>query len=241
MRGWRRARIKSAAMYRFLQVAFGPAVRTIWRMRIEGHDRVPQDGPVIVAANHNALTDPFFLAAAFDRQLRYLAKAELWRSRRVRWFMNATRCIPIERGRGDQAAMNNAVRALEAGDSIGIFPQGTILGSPQRPWLSGAARLALATGAPIQPVALINTEKAEWPRLIAVPTPIIAVKIGNLIRPDGKPASAAAAKDLMEQVRMSVESMLSSALSSAVGPVEHSNQFPAASGGGVTSIEREKD
>ena len=124
----------------------------------------------------------FVLGAAFDRPLRFLAKQELWSNRLVGRLMDVLGGIPVARARGDVGAVAAVARALDKGDVVAIFPQGTTLGPTDRPWQRGAARLALTTGAPLVPVAIVGAaaglRPGTWlPRLTRV-----RVVIGEPIR-----------------------------------------------------------
>jgi 1-acyl-sn-glycerol-3-phosphate acyltransferase len=137
-------------------------IRAVWRLEVDGARHVPA-GAVIVVANHDSLSDPFFLGAAFERPLRFLAKRELWRNRAVGRVLDGLGGIPVDRRRGDVGAVAAAAKALGRGAAVAICPQGTVLGPPDRPWLRGAARLAQSTGAPIVPVLLVGSEQARRP------------------------------------------------------------------------------
>ena len=128
--------------------------RVLYRLEIEG--RVPP-GPVIVAANHESMLDPPLLALVTRRPLHFLAKVELWRYPPGAWLMDALGGIPIRRDRRDLLSVGRAEELLRAGESVAIFPQGTVQGGA---WTRGAARLALATGAPLVPVRIIGTKRA---------------------------------------------------------------------------------
>jgi 1-acyl-sn-glycerol-3-phosphate acyltransferase len=131
--------------YRAVMALATPAVRWWGRLEVRGLSALPPSGPVIVFANHDSQWDPLVIGvAARRRQVRALAKASLWKVRPVAWVLDHMGQIPIERGRGDLAAMSAALDALRAGRCIGVFPEGTISrGEALRP-LSGAGRLALA-------------------------------------------------------------------------------------------------
>jgi 1-acyl-sn-glycerol-3-phosphate acyltransferase len=112
---------------------------------------------VIVAANHESFLDPPLLCLVSRRPLHFLAKVELWRYRPGAWLMDALGGIPIRRDRRDLLSVDRAEELLRAGESVAIFPQGTVQGGP---WTRGAARLALATGTPLVPVRIVGTKQA---------------------------------------------------------------------------------
>lgn len=112
---------------------------------------------MIVAANHESLLDPSLLSLVSRRPLHFLAKVELWRYRPGAWLMDALGGIPIRRDRRDLLSVGRAEELLRAGESVAIFPQGTVQGGP---WTRGAARLALATGTPLVPVRIVGTKRA---------------------------------------------------------------------------------
>jgi len=128
--------------------------RLLYRIEILGS--VPP-GPVIVAANHESLLDPPLLALTARQPLHFLAKVELWRYRPGAWLMDALGGIPIRRDRRDLLSVGRAEELLRLGESVAIFPQGTVQGGV---WTRGAARLALATGTPLVPVRIVGTRRA---------------------------------------------------------------------------------
>ncbi len=133
-------------VYRLVMAVGTPVVRWWGRLRVEGLDQLPPDGPVALFANHDSQWDPVVIgiAALPRRQIRALAKSTLWKFRPVAWVLDRMGQIPIERGRADLAAMSAAVDRLSAGGCVGIFPEGTISrGEALRP-LSGGGRLVLA-------------------------------------------------------------------------------------------------
>ena len=148
-------------LYRVVRLVVRPVLRIVWGTSAEGA-ALPA-GPLLVVSNHDSLADPFFLGATLPRPLRFVAKEELWANRAVGWLLDALGGIPVRRGRGDLDAMAAVAAALRGGAAVAIFPQGTVLGSDERPWHRGAARLALATGAPIVPVRIVGADRALRP------------------------------------------------------------------------------
>lgn len=123
-----------------------PIVRWWGRLEVVGLDRLPPSGATILMANHDSAWDPLVLGiAAGRRQLRALAKASLWKNTLVAWVLDRMGQIPIERGRGDAAALAEAINQLASGECIGVFPEGTRSRGQELRFLSGAGRLALST------------------------------------------------------------------------------------------------
>jgi 1-acyl-sn-glycerol-3-phosphate acyltransferase len=113
---------------------------------VTGLDVLPESGPVILCANHDSYWDTVTVAAALrsKRQVHALAKAQLWGNPIMARVLDGMGQIPIERGKGDTAAMDRAIEGLRSGICIGIFPEGTrSLGKPLRA-RSGIGRLAAA-------------------------------------------------------------------------------------------------
>lgn len=130
-----------------------------YRVRVFGAEHLPQRGGCILVANHESVIDPWILCLATTRRVRFMAKAELWRYRPVRWALEAYGVFPVERGSGDTGAMVRAGTLLEQGELLGMFPQGTSKPNGNRSWHRGAARLALAHGVPLVPVRLLHTRQ----------------------------------------------------------------------------------
>jgi 1-acyl-sn-glycerol-3-phosphate acyltransferase len=131
--------------YRVVMLIATPIVRWWGRLSVRGINLLDHPGPVLIFANHDSLWDPLVIGvAARGQQVRALAKSSLWRNPVVARVLDGMGQIPIERGRGDAAALSAAVEQLERGACVGVFPEGTISrGDVMRP-LSGAGRLALA-------------------------------------------------------------------------------------------------
>ncbi|MGW5575741.1 lysophospholipid acyltransferase family protein [Nocardia thailandica] len=151
----------------FKHVLLGPLLRVLGRPRVEGLQHIPQDGPVIVAANHLAFIDSLYLALVIPRPISFLAKNEYFtgtgpRGRLRRWFYTVSGQVPVDRTGGDAAAaaLDAATRILEAGGVWAIHPEGTR--SPDgRVYRgrTGVLRVAVATGAPVVPAVLSGTDR----------------------------------------------------------------------------------
>ncbi|MGZ4179829.1 MAG: lysophospholipid acyltransferase family protein [Solirubrobacteraceae bacterium] len=123
-----------------------------------GADRIPEQGPAIVAPNHKNFLDPFFIGIVTHRHVRYMAKAGLLKGP-LGWLLVRLGAFPVRRGQADTEALDTARAILANGGLMVLFPEGTrveaadALGSPHH----GAGRLAVETGAPIVPAAVSGT------------------------------------------------------------------------------------
>jgi 1-acyl-sn-glycerol-3-phosphate acyltransferase len=149
----------NVVLYLIARVFVQTAMHVYFRLRRVGREHVPTHGPVIFASNHRSFLDPFVIGTLSRRPVYYMAKKELFDRRWQGWLLNRLGAFPVDRGASDADAMATAREILERGDCVVIFPEGTRvrpgpLGEPRR----GVGRLALETGAPVVPVAVIGTE-----------------------------------------------------------------------------------
>jgi len=132
---------------RTYRVAMAVSRPVAWwgRLRVEGLEALPASGPVLVVGNHDSHWDPVMvgIAALKRRQIRALAKAELWSVRGLGPVLHGMGQIPIERGSGDVKALARAIEELRAGACIGVFPEGTRSRGKVLRARSGVGRLAL--------------------------------------------------------------------------------------------------
>ncbi len=144
--------------------AFYPWLRYGLRWTIEGGDRIPEQGPVLLAGNHVSYLDPLTLAWVADRRnrrVRFLAKAELFEKKGLGFLLRQIKQIEVDRGsRSAASSLDSALGALDRGECVTVFPEGTIsLDLDPMAGKSGAARLAKASGVPITPVGLWGTHR----------------------------------------------------------------------------------
>lgn len=158
-----------SVIYRVLKAVLGPLIWAIWRPQVEGLCHVPESGPAILASNHLAVFDSVFLPLVVKRHITFIAKSDYFtgrgfKGRLTRVFMGAVGAIPVDRAGGDaaHASLGTGKRVLSGGDLFGIYPEGTR--SPDGRLYrgkTGVARLALETGAPVVPVAMMNTGELQ--------------------------------------------------------------------------------
>lgn len=155
----------------FKYVLLGPLLAMLGRPKVEGLEHIPSSGPAILASNHLAVMDSFYLPLVVRRRITFLAKAEYFTGTGLkgwfqRWFFTAVGQVPIDRTDADsaQAALTTAERLLSTGKLLGMYPEGTR--SPDGRLYkgkTGLARLALQTGVPVIPVAMIGTNVVNPP------------------------------------------------------------------------------
>ena len=114
-------------VYRLVVLATTTFMRRWARLTVRGEELMPTSGPTLLVANHDSYWDPIAIAVALRhrRQPRALAKASIWKVKLIGIMMDEMGHIPIERGKGDVAAMDSAVTAIATGSCVGIFPEGT--------------------------------------------------------------------------------------------------------------------
>jgi 1-acyl-sn-glycerol-3-phosphate acyltransferase len=146
-------------IYRVLRALLVPSFLIYLRMQRVGREHLPKEGPLLLASNHRSFLDPFLIGTLVKRPVYYMAKRELFEKRWQAWILNALGAFPVDRGAGDGDAMATAREILERGDCVVVFPEGTRVHSgpllePRR----GIGRLALETGAPVAPVAVMGSD-----------------------------------------------------------------------------------
>jgi 1-acyl-sn-glycerol-3-phosphate acyltransferase len=139
-------------------------LRLAFRIRRIGSERIPRRGPVLLAVNHVSLLDPLiilWLGECTRRKVRFLAMAELWKIRVLRFFLVGTKQIPVERASmGAVDSLQSAEQALRDGECVCIFPEGVISDDLElMPGKTGVARLAANSGVSVTPVGLWGSQR----------------------------------------------------------------------------------
>ena len=195
---WQRPGFRSALLYGLLASLLGTVVTSVSRLELTRRsmpDHALPEGPVIVVANHTSFADGILLALVgrrLGRSLRLMATGGVFRHRLAGPLLRRLGFIPVLRGTSSAAdSLDVAAKALAGGEAIGLFPEGRITPDaaqwPER-GKTGAVRLALRTGAPIVPVALVGAHQVVGksrilPRLLrnALWRPVVRVAVGDPI------------------------------------------------------------
>ncbi|HEX8803252.1 MAG TPA: lysophospholipid acyltransferase family protein, partial [Acidimicrobiales bacterium] len=153
-------------LYPVARAILRPLFQAAWRIRVMGRDHLPDRGPAILCPNHTSVLDSFLLPTVLPRRITFVGKAEYLDDWKTRHLFPALGMIPIDRSGGDaaQRALDAAAGVLERGELFGIYPEGTrsrdgVLHKGR----TGAARLALRTGAPLVPVGIVGTRQIQPP------------------------------------------------------------------------------
>ena len=157
------ARAFRFALYIWMRIFHG--------LQFSGTQNIPKTGPVIIAGNHPSYFDPVVLSLATTRHVRFFALAEILKLPVIGWFGRQWGILPVYRGGDNEPTVQKALRILQRGGAIGIFPEGKrslqyTMGTA-RP---GVGRLAVQSGAVVVPCVIYGTWKA-WPHLTAFPHP----------------------------------------------------------------------
>ena len=150
------------SFFRTLVCIINPFARFFANMRVEGRENVPE-GNVLVISNHAHYSDPVLIACAFNKSkkdIRFVAKSDLQRFGFFKWLFKAVKVIAIKRGESDRAALRECCSALNNGETVGIFPQGTRIKNEKHKAeqaKGGVGLIAAMTKAVVLPVAVRYT------------------------------------------------------------------------------------
>lgn len=155
--------------YRFAELALRPPIALWFNWQFEGLQNVPREGPVLVACNHISYFDPLahaLMMVRAGRRPRFLTKKELYGNAFLKVVLEGAGQIPVERGSGSLAPIEEAQRALKEGQAVMVYPEATITNNPDFTPMqgkTGIARLTLATEVPILPIAVWGSQYV-WQR-----------------------------------------------------------------------------
>ena len=134
--------------------------KLVWRVRIEGRERLPETGAYVIAPSHRSMMDIPFVAGITTRRVRFMGKAPLFRIPVVGSAFRALGSFPVERDGNDRKPLRDSLEILVGGDALVVYPEGTRQNGPDiQPLQPGAAYLAVKAQVPIVPVGVAGAEE----------------------------------------------------------------------------------
>src|SRR5262247_1376716 len=197
-------------LFSIIKLIARPLFRVLFSVEHHGVENVPEEGAVIIAGNHPSYLDPLLVGLPIRRTIRFMAWDALFKVPLLGQVIKAVGAFPVDirKGRGE-AAYREALRVLESGEALGVFPEGQRSDQAAMGDLrAGVARLAIETGAPIVPVTIGGAMRA-WPKWKLLPRPAkVVVRYHEPIRLSGK--ERAANRDNRELQRLVTERVATS-------------------------------
>jgi 1-acyl-sn-glycerol-3-phosphate acyltransferase len=209
--------VEERVKYQVSRVVAGPFLRGLWHPQITGAEHIPRTGGAIVASNHLSIVDSIFLPFMLDRPLTFAAKSEYFTGGKrpgqlfAAAYMRATKQLPVDRdsARAAQDTLQAALELLQAGELFGVYPEGTR--SPDGHLYrgrTGVGWLALASGMPVIPVAMIGTDRVLAPGRTIPGVHRVGIRVGepmtfDAYRDQGPPAKVrrAITDDVMRAIQ----------------------------------------
>ncbi len=222
-------------LYEILRACAVAFMRPYFRIQARGREHIPRSGPVLLVANHSSIIDPPLIGGMAPRPVSFLAKAELFEIPLLGAVIRRVNAHPVRRDGADPAAMRTALRVLEGGGALLVFPEGTrgqegVL----RAGKPGAGMLAVLSGAAVVPVYVRGSGRA-WPRGQRIPRPTkVTVAFGPALRfgSEGDARSKRESYEAASQAMMAAIARLKDAAESA-GPCAASPREVACDGVGA--------
>jgi 1-acyl-sn-glycerol-3-phosphate acyltransferase len=207
--------------YGFVRALVHSLCKLLWRITIVHPERVPATGACVLAPSHRSLLDTPFLACVTRRRIRFMGKAEMWKYGWSAKFFSALGGFPVDRGGPDRAAMRAALAALEGGEPLGMFPEGTRRSGPVvEDLLDGVAYIAARMAVPIVPIGIGGSEEilAKGRKLPKFGR--VVVIVGEPIHPPARAPGASVRRGdvaaLTEELRVAVKHLFDEAEASAL-------------------------
>lgn len=208
-------------LYRVARALLVALSRTLFRLRIVHGERVPPSGAYVLAPSHRSYLDTPFVAAVTRRRIRFMGKKELWSKGWSAKLFTALGAFPVERDTPDRAALRQSMDAVQGGEPLVIFPEGTRRTGPTIVELhDGAAYVAARTGVPVVPVGIGGSEDIlargrKIPRFKRV-----VVVVGEPIEPPSRGAAVKRSEvaDLTARLEKALQLVFDEAEELAAGP-----------------------
>ena len=158
--------MKTQGLYRFAVTLMRLIFKPLYWYKVIGRENVPEDGPLLLCSNHTAYKDAIFMGISQKKQVRFMAKSELFKNKLVAWVLSRLGAFPVERS-GGASAIRRGIEILKQKGIVGIFIEGTRskTGEPMRP-KPGFVMLAYETHATVVPIAIVG-KNGKPPRIFS--------------------------------------------------------------------------
>jgi 1-acyl-sn-glycerol-3-phosphate acyltransferase len=215
-------------VYRLGWILFRTLYKFYFGWRVYNAERVPLEGPVILASNHASFLDPPLVGAGLKRGINYLARENLFRFPVLGWVLHRWQAVPVDREGGGARGLKAILDRLLAGRAIILFPEGTRTGDGKlQPVRSGIGLTVIKSNAPVVPVRVFGTY-AAFNRHMRVPRPArkVIVKYGQpmlfeKLRDEAKSCSKQRLKEIYQEVAQEIMQAIA-----ALEPCEDKTAFP---------------
>jgi 1-acyl-sn-glycerol-3-phosphate acyltransferase len=205
-------------LYSILKSILEPTLGVLFRPEVEGLEHVPDEGPAIIASNHLSFSDSIFMPLVVSRRVTFLAKSEYFTGKGIKGRTTATLFralgqVPVDRsgGKSGEEALTTGLEILDQGELLAIYPEGTR--SPDGRLYrgrTGIARLALESGVPVIPVAMVNTDKIQPPGKVLPKIMRVGIKFGeplNFQRYEGMSQDRFVLRSITDEIMYSLMEM----------------------------------
>jgi 1-acyl-sn-glycerol-3-phosphate acyltransferase len=158
-------------VYHFCRYVVVALLGLPFRVQVRGTTNVPLDGPLVVAVSHKSQLDPLFVGMALRREMRFMAKIEIFRVPVLKTLVAMLGAFPVDRGAGDRSALERSLAVVGDGEALLMFPEGTRHKHDEHihPFFPGVGMIAVRSGAPVIPVAVKGTNRIVGQGVVRFP------------------------------------------------------------------------
>ena len=194
--------------------------RTVWRVRIEDHHKLPKSGAYVIAPVHRSNIDTLLAGCLTRRRIRFMGKDSLWKYRWSGALFSSLGAFPVHRGTPDREALRQCEDAVRGGEPVVLFPEGTRQSGPQlHPLFEGAAFVAARAGVPLVPVGIGGSEWA-MPKGSKRISPVkVVMVVGDPIPPpprgEGGRVSRRAVAEMTDRLTVDLQALFDRAMKAA--------------------------
>jgi 1-acyl-sn-glycerol-3-phosphate acyltransferase len=163
-------------LYRIIRDILKPIFYLLYNIKVEGRENLPENGPLIICANHTNAIDPIILAVSMPYNISSMAKAELFKNKLFGLFLSKVGVFPVKRGEADIKSIKTALKVLKENKILGIFPEGTRNKTNEIKAEPGVAMLAIRAESPVLPIAIVSNYKFFNKTIVKIGKPMLLNK-----------------------------------------------------------------